>query len=51
MNSKYLGDTAKHIITAFAAARDHDAVELLDNSVELMMVGDKGFGSDKLRAK
>ena len=34
--SKYLGDTAKHIKTAFAAARDHDAVLFFDEADSLL---------------
>ncbi len=34
--SKYLGDTAKHIKAAFAAARDHDAVLFFDEADSLL---------------
>jgi ATP-dependent 26S proteasome regulatory subunit len=34
--SKYLGDTAKHIKSAFAAARDHDAVLFFDEADSLL---------------
>jgi ATP-dependent 26S proteasome regulatory subunit len=34
--SKYLGDTAKHIKAAFAAARDHDAVLFFDEADSLI---------------
>ena len=34
--SKYLGDTAKHVKAAFAAARDHDAVLFFDEADSLL---------------